>query len=88
MYKSFVSFDKEELLNHLIVNNLLEQEKGGLTYKTTQKGFDLLNKLNCCGRSENQVGFNLDGLDSNANFDEGSSYELISDLGTIPLTKS
>ena len=88
MYKSFVSFDKlEELLNHLIVNNLLEQEKGGLTYKTTQKGFDLLNKLNCCGKSENQVGFNLDGLDSNANFDEGSSYELISDLGTNSFNK-
>src|SRR5919106_290905 len=83
MYKSFVSFDKlEELLNHLIVNNLLEQEKGGLTYKITQKGFDLLNKLNCCGKSENQVGFSLDGLDSNANFDEDYSYELNSDLGT------
>src|SRR5215210_4872673 len=56
MYKSFVSFDKlEELLERLIVDDLLEQEKGELTYRTTQKGLDFLNKQNWCDRKENQV---------------------------------
>jgi UDP-N-acetyl-D-mannosaminuronic acid dehydrogenase len=81
MYKSFVSFDKlEELLDHLIGNNLLEQEKGELTYKTTQKGINFLNKLNCCSRSENQTtGFDPDGSVNNANFNHGSSYGLVSE---------
>src|SRR5829696_6754135 len=52
MYKSFVSFDKlEELLERLIADDLLEQEKGETTYRTTQKGLDFLNKLNCCDRN-------------------------------------
>jgi UDP-N-acetyl-D-mannosaminuronic acid dehydrogenase len=89
MYKSFVSFDKlEELLNHLIGNNLLEQEKGELTFKTTQKGIDLLNKLNCCGKGESRnTGFNHGDLDNNANFDQGSSYGLGSDLTTSSFNK-
>ena len=46
MYRSFVSFDKlQGLLDHLIGNELLEQEKGEATYRTTQKGLDYLNKL-------------------------------------------
>ena len=49
MYKSFVSYDKvEELLNHLLEDNLLEQQKGELTYRTTEQGVDFLNKLNRC----------------------------------------
>src|SRR5215208_2201827 len=56
MYKSFVSFDKlEELLERLIADHLLEQEKGEITYRTTRKGLDFLNKLNCCDRKENQI---------------------------------
>src|SRR5215203_2001669 len=56
MYKSFVSFDKlEELLERLIADDLLVQEKGEITYRTTQKGLDFLNKLNCCDREENQI---------------------------------
>src|SRR5918996_2936602 len=56
MYKSFVSFDKlEELLERLIADDLLVQEMGEITYRTTQKGLDFLNKLNCCDRKENQI---------------------------------
>src|SRR5215204_569308 len=56
MYKSFVSFDKlEELLERLIADDLLVQEKGEITYRTTQKGLDFLNKLNCCDRKGNQI---------------------------------
>jgi UDP-N-acetyl-D-mannosaminuronic acid dehydrogenase len=89
MYKSFVSFDKlEELLNHLIGNNLLEQEKGELTYKTTQKGISLLNKLNFCGKSESQnTGSNQGDSDNNANFDQCSSYGLGSNLNTSSFYK-
>ena len=54
MYKSFVSYDKvEELLNHLLEDNLLEQQKGELTYRTTQQGVDFLNKLNSCECDDN-----------------------------------
>jgi UDP-N-acetyl-D-mannosaminuronic acid dehydrogenase len=89
MYKSFVSFDKlEQLLNHLIGNNLLEQEKGELTYKTTQKGIDLLNKLNCCGKGWSQItGFDLDDIDNSSNFDQGLPYGLVSDLTTNSFNK-
>jgi len=56
MYKSFVSFDKlEEILERLIADQLLEQEKGEMTYRTTQKGLDFLNKLNCCESKENLI---------------------------------
>jgi UDP-N-acetyl-D-mannosaminuronic acid dehydrogenase len=55
MYKSFVSYDKvEELLNHLLEDNLLEQQKGELTYRTTEQGVDFLNKLNRCDSDENE----------------------------------
>src|ERR687897_618486 len=68
MYKSFVSFDKlEELLERLIADDLLEQEKGEITYRTTQKGLDFLNRLNCCDRKENQV-FSI-----NRNDDDGTT---------------
>src|ERR671912_1556594 len=68
MYKSFVSFDKlEELLERLIGDDLLEEEKGEITYRTTQKGLDFLNRLNCCDRKENQV-FSI-----NRNDDDGTT---------------
>ena len=56
MYRSFVSYDKvEELLNLLLEDNLLEQQKGELTYRTTQQGVDFLNKLNCCECHDNET---------------------------------
>ena len=67
MYKSFVSFDKlEELLERLIADDLLEQEKGEITYRTTQKGLVFLNKLNCCDRKENQI-FSINRNDDDGN---------------------
>src|ERR671911_136088 len=69
MYKSFVSFDKlEELLERLIADDLLEQEKGEITYRTTQKGLDFLNRLNCCDRKENQL-FSINRNDDDGNID-------------------
>jgi UDP-N-acetyl-D-mannosaminuronate dehydrogenase len=47
----------------------------------------LLNKLNCCGKSEIQFGFNPDDLESNANFEQVSSYDLISDHSMISFNK-
>src|ERR687897_290294 len=67
MYKSFVSFDKlEELLERLIADDLLVQEKGEITYRTTQKGLEFLNKLNCCDRKENQI-FSINRNDDDGN---------------------
>src|SRR5215210_1371667 len=65
MYKSFVSYDKlEELLNHLVEGNLLEQQKGELTYRTTQQGIDFLNKLNRC-ECENEIIENIAEINNN-----------------------
>src|SRR5215203_5597167 len=81
MYKSFVSFDKlQELLDHLIVDELLEQEKGELTYRTTQKGLDFLNKLNCCDMNDA-------GTYHNSRIDQGQSFTPRSDLDMIKFDK-
>jgi UDP-N-acetyl-D-mannosaminuronate dehydrogenase len=56
MYRSFVSFDKlEELLAHLLVDGLLEQEKGEMTYLTTQKGLNFLGTLNQRNTNTNHI---------------------------------
>ena len=66
MYKSFVSYDKvEELLNHLLEDNLLEQQKGELTYRTTEQGVDFLNKLNRCDSDENESIENITEINNN-----------------------
>src|ERR671910_1930155 len=81
MYKSFVSFDKlEELLERLIADDLLEQEKGELTYRTTQKGLDFLNKLNCCDTNDA-------GTYHNSRIDQGQSFTPRSDLDMIKFHK-
>src|SRR5919205_3349672 len=61
MYKSFVSFDKlQGLLDRLIADELLEQEKGELVYRTTQKGLDFMNKLNCCDANNDETNHDSD----------------------------
>ena len=50
MYKAFLSFAQlREYLSLLIENNLLEYLEGSQTYKTTEKGFNLLNMHNQIG---------------------------------------
>jgi predicted transcriptional regulator len=50
MYKAFLSFAQlREYLSLLIENNLLEYLEGSKTYKTTEKGFNLLNMHNQIG---------------------------------------
>ena len=82
MYKSFVSYDKvEELLNHLLEDNLLEQQKGELTYRTTQQGVDFLNKLNRCESDDNETIEKI--TDTNNNFVDtalGTASSLASNL--------
>ena len=82
MYKSFVSYDKvEELLNHLLEDNLLEQQKGELTYRTTQQGVDFLNKLNSCECDDNETIEKI--TDTNNNFVDtalGTASSLASNL--------
>ena len=50
MYKAFLSYAQlKEYLSVLIENNLLEYLEGVQTYKTTEKGFNLL-------RMHNEIG--------------------------------
>ena len=50
MYKAFLSYAQlREYLSVLIENNLLEYLEGAQTYKTTEKGFNLL-------RMHNEIG--------------------------------
>ena len=50
MYKAFLSFAQlREYLSLLIENNLLEYLDGSKTYKTTEKGFNLLKMHNEIG---------------------------------------
>ena len=50
MYKAFLSFAQlREYLSLLIENNLLEYLEGSKTYKTTEKGFNLLKMHNEIG---------------------------------------
>ena len=50
MYKAFLSYDQlREYLSILIENNLLEFLQGLQTYKTTEKGFNLLKMHNEIG---------------------------------------
>ena len=50
MYKAFLSYAQlREYLSVLIENNLLEYLEGTQTYKTTEKGFNLL-------RMHNEIG--------------------------------
>jgi predicted transcriptional regulator len=50
MYKAFLSYDQlREYLSILIENNLLEFLEGLQTYKTTEKGFNLLKMHNEIG---------------------------------------
>ena len=50
MYKAFLSFAQlREYLSLLIENNLLEYLEGSKTYKTTEKGFNLLGMHNQIG---------------------------------------
>jgi predicted transcriptional regulator len=50
MYKAFLSYAQlKEYLSVLIENNLLEYLEGTQTYKTTEKGFNLL-------RMHNEIG--------------------------------
>src|SRR5215208_285337 len=87
MYKSFVSFDKlEELLERLIADDLLEQEKGEITYRTTQKGLDFLNKLNYCDRKENQI-FPINRNDGDGNIGEQQPTFVRSNLDQIQFDK-
>src|SRR5919106_1617956 len=88
MYKSFVSFDKlEELLEHLMADGLLEQEKGEMTYRTTQKGLAFLNTLDRYSTNDNNI------LTTNSN--ENDDNRIIiqqrtfagSDLDTINFNK-
>ncbi|TLX85288.1 MAG: hypothetical protein E6L04_05570 [Thaumarchaeota archaeon] len=47
MYKAFLSYAQlKEYLSVLIENNLLEYLEGSQTYKTTEKGFNLLKMHN------------------------------------------
>jgi UDP-N-acetyl-D-mannosaminuronate dehydrogenase/predicted transcriptional regulator len=77
MYKSFVSFDKlQELLDRLITDGLLEQEKGELGYRTTQKGLDFMNKLNCSDANNNETCRNSD-TDQGQSFTAGSNFDTL-----------
>jgi predicted transcriptional regulator len=50
MYKAFLSYAQlKEYLSVLIENNLLEYLEGSQTYKTTEKGFNLLKMHNEIG---------------------------------------
>ena len=50
MYKAFLSYAQlKEYLSILIENNLLEYLEGVQTYKTTEKGFNLLKMHNEIG---------------------------------------
>jgi predicted transcriptional regulator len=50
MYKAFLSYAQlREYLSVLIENNLLEYLEGTQTYKTTEKGFNLLKMHNEIG---------------------------------------
>jgi predicted transcriptional regulator len=50
MYKAFLSYAQlKEYLSVLIENNLLEYLEGAQTYKTTEKGFNLLKMHNEIG---------------------------------------
>jgi predicted transcriptional regulator len=50
MYKAFISYAQlKEYLSVLIENNLLEYLEGVQTYKTTEKGFNLLKMHNEIG---------------------------------------
>jgi len=50
MYKAFLSYGQlKEYLSVLIENNLLEYLEGVQTYKTTEKGFNLLKMHNEIG---------------------------------------
>ena len=50
MYKAFLSYAQlKEYLSVLIENNLLEYLEGVQTYKTTEKGFNLLKMHNKIG---------------------------------------
>ena len=50
MYKAFLSYTQlKEYLSVLIENNLLEYLEGMHTYKTTEKGFNLLKMHNEIG---------------------------------------
>ena len=78
MYKSFVSFDKlEELLDHLMADGLLEQEKGEMTYRTTEKGLDFLSTLDRC---------NILTTNSNENNDSCSIIQQRTFAGSDPDT--
>src|SRR5919106_4861551 len=77
MYKSFVSFDKlQELLDRLITDGLLEQEKGELGYRTTQKGLDFMNKLNCSDANNSETCRNGD-TDQGQSFTAGTSFDTL-----------
>src|ERR671918_754629 len=81
MYKSFVSFDKlEELLEHLMADGLLEQEKGEMTYRTTQKGLDFLSTLDRCSTNDN----NILTTNSNENDDNRSIIQQRTFAGSDP----
>src|SRR5215208_1497282 len=81
MYKSFVSFDKlQELLDRLTADELLEQEKGQLVYRTTQKGLDFMSRLNCCDANNVETYRDSD-------IDRGQSLTRVSNLDTIRLDK-
>ena len=52
MYKAFLSYAQlREYLSVLMENNLLEYLEGTQTYKTTEKGFNLLRMHNEIGES-------------------------------------
>ena len=83
MYKSFVSFDKlEELLDHLMADGLLEQEKGEMTYKTTKKGLDFLSTLDRCNTNDNSILT----INSNENADNRSITQQRTFAGSDPDT--
>jgi predicted transcriptional regulator len=83
MYKSFLSFDKlEELLDHLMADGLLEQEKGEMTYRTTQKGLDFLSTLDRCNTNDN----NILTINSNENAENRSIIQQRTFAGSDPDT--
>ncbi|MGI8833980.1 MAG: winged helix-turn-helix domain-containing protein, partial [Nitrososphaeraceae archaeon] len=88
MYKSFVSYDKvEELLYHLLEDNLLEQQKGELTYRTTQQGIDLLNKLNHCENEYENIESITDINNNAVDTALGSASSMSSDLAASHFNK-